>query len=58
MAPSRALNRVKTFARTICQTVRVGAAGTSLTCPRATRSATSAAVNPRSVAVSVATDAA
>ena len=48
IAPRIALNRVNTLARTIWPTVRVGAAGTSLTCPRATRSSTSAAVSPRS----------
>src|SRR6185436_15747185 len=44
--PSSALNRVTTLARTICPTVRVGTAGTSLTWPSATRSATSCAVRP------------
>src|SRR6185436_7057799 len=44
--PSSALNRVTTLARTICPTVRVGTAGTSLTWPSATRSATSCSVRP------------
>ena len=48
IAPKIALNRVKMLPRTIWDTVRVGAAGTSLIWPRATRSATSAAVRPRS----------
>src|SRR5687767_13609013 len=47
IAPRIALNRVNTLARTIWTVVRVGAAGTSLTCPRATRSATSAVERPR-----------
>src|ERR1043165_8901368 len=37
-----ALIRVRTFARTICPTVRLARAGTSLVLPAATRSATSA----------------
>lgn len=44
--PMIALNRVKTFARTISPIDRLLRSGTSLTCPRATRSATSAAVRP------------
>ncbi len=44
--PTRKLNRVKTFALTISATVRVGASGTSLRSPLATRSATSAEVRP------------
>lgn len=44
--PMIALNRVKTFARTISARDRLLRTGTSLTCPRATRSATSAAVSP------------
>ena len=38
---------VNTLARTICDTLRVGAGGTVLACPAATRSATSPAVSPR-----------
>lgn len=41
-----ALNRVKTLARTISPMERLLRTGTSLTSPRATRSATSAAVSP------------
>jgi len=46
--PSNALKRVKTLARTISATVRLGAEGTSFTCPRAIRSRTSASVSPSS----------
>ena len=46
IAPSSALNRVKTFERTICDTVRVLDRGTTLTWPRASRSATSVALRP------------
>ena len=45
--PMIALNRVKTLARTISAMERLLRTGTSLTSPRATRSATSAAVRPR-----------
>ncbi len=48
IAPSSALNRVKTLDRTIWATVRVWVRGTRLTCPRASRSATSAEPRPRS----------
>ena len=53
----RKLKRVKTLALTISATVRVGASGTSLRNPRATRSATSAEVSPcrTSIEVTVAT---
>ena len=44
--PSSRLKRVSRLARTIWPTVRVGALGTSLTCPLATRWATSAALRP------------
>ncbi|GGN61151.1 hypothetical protein GCM10011579_027130 [Streptomyces albiflavescens] len=44
--PMIALNRVKTFARTISPSERLLRTGTSFTSPRATRSATSAADNP------------
>ena len=48
IAPSSALNRVKTFERTICDTDRVLDRGTTLTRPLETRSATSVALRPRS----------
>jgi hypothetical protein len=54
ITPSNALNRVRMFARRICPTVLVGAAGTSLTSPRATRSATSSARRPRAGSTAVA----
>ena len=44
--PRIALNRVKTFARTISASVRLVRSSATLTWPRATRSATSAAVSP------------
>lgn len=44
--PMMALKRVKTFARTMSVVERELRSGTSLTSPRATRSATSAAVSP------------
>ncbi|CAM5501125.1 hypothetical protein SCALM49S_04420 [Streptomyces californicus] len=44
--PMIRLNRVKTLARTISTTEREDRTGTSLTSPRATRSATSAVVSP------------
>ena len=44
--PMMALKRVKTLARTISAVEREARTGTSLTSPRATRSATSAAVSP------------
>ena len=44
--PIRALKRVKTLARTISESDRLERTGTSLTSPRATRSATSALVRP------------
>lgn len=48
--PMIRLNRVKTLARTISVTDREERTGTSLTSPRAIRSATSAAVSPRPAA--------
>src|SRR2546428_2037312 len=48
IAPSRALNLVKRFARTMWPTDLLGGGGRRLTSPRETRSATSAAVRPRS----------
>ena len=48
IAPRSALNRVNTLERTICATVLVCVRGTRLTCPRASRSATSAELRPRS----------
>lgn len=44
--PMMALKRVKTFARTISDVEREERTGTSLTSPRATRSATSAVLRP------------
>jgi len=44
--PSRALNGVSVFARTISHAVRLDRAGTSFTSPRATRRATSSADSP------------
>lgn len=46
ITPMIALKRVKTLARTISLAERLERTGTSLTSPRATRSATSAAVRP------------
>ena len=44
--PTMRLKNVNTLARTISTTVRLDPRATRLTCPRATRSATSAAVRP------------
>ena len=54
IVPRIALKRVKTLARMISASVRLVCVSTALTSPRATRSATSAAVRPLAVVLELA----